>query len=61
MPEVDFQGMLAMHKRNKEQPSVEQEALEARECPIHMVTLKENEKGELSCPFGHVYSGEHDW
>lgn len=58
---VDFKGLVEQRKRNKEQPSIEKEALEAHECPIHMVAMKENSKGELSCPFGHIYSGEQDY
>ena len=57
----DFEGVLASLKRNKEQPSVEQEAIEAHECPIHMVQMKQNLKGQLSCPFGHIYEGESDY
>ncbi len=57
----DFDGVLETIKRNRAQPSIEQEELEGRECPIHMVPLEENSRGELSCPFGHVYSGESNW
>ena len=57
----NFEGLLETIKRNKAQPSIEQEALESHECPIHMVALKENANGELSCPFGHIYSSEHDF
>ncbi len=58
---LDFEGVLEMLKRNKEQPTIEEEALAQHECPIHMVALKENENGQLSCPFGHIYEGESDW
>ena len=58
---MEFKGVLETLKRNKEQPSIEEEALANKECPIHLVPLKENAKGELSCPFGHVYSGESDF
>ena len=56
-----FDGLLESIKRNREQPTIEEEALENNECPIHMVQLKENERGELSCPFGHIYESRSDF
>lgn len=58
---MDFKGVLETLKQNREQPSIEEEELESHECPIHMVALKVNSKGELSCPFGHIYSNENDF
>ena len=58
---MDFKGVLETLKRNREEPSTIEVALASKECPIHMVALKENSKGQLSCPFGHVYSSESDF
>ena len=57
----NFEGLLETIKRNRAQLSIEEDALASNECPIHMVALKVNARGELSCPFGHIYSSENDY
>jgi len=47
---MTFEGILASLKRNREQPTIEEEALENNECPYCMLPLKVNERGEKSCP-----------
>jgi len=41
---VGFEGLVEMLKRNKEQPSIEQESLEQNQCPFCIWPLKTNEK-----------------
>ena len=51
-----FEGVLQVLKRNKEQPTIEEEALAAGECPDDAWPLKEREDGSRSCPVcGKVY------
>ena len=43
---------------NREQKSVEEEALENNECPYDGFSLRTNSKGERSCEFcGRIYKG----
>ena len=47
---MDFNGILETLKRNREQPTIEEEALANNECPFDSWTLKVNERGERTCP-----------
>ncbi len=47
---MDFNGLLETLKRNREQPTIEEEALQNNECPYDAWNLKVNERGERTCP-----------
>jgi len=49
---VDFEGVLETLKRNKEQPTIEEEELANNQCPIHAWPLKVRADGRKSCPIG---------
>ena len=53
---MSFETLKNILKENREQKSVEEEALENNECPIDGFALKTNSKGERSCEFcGRIY------
>ncbi len=53
----DFKGLLETIKRNREQPTIEEEALESNECPYDAWQLKVREDGSKSCPVcGRIFS-----
>ena len=51
-----FEELKAILKGNREQKTVEEEALENNECPWDGFALQENSKGERACEFcGRTY------
>ena len=54
---MNFEGVLETLKRNKEQPTIEEEALANNECPEDAWPLKVRSDGTKSCPIcGRIYS-----
>ena len=54
-----FEGLLESIKRNREQPTIEEEELENNQCPYDMWPLDENDDGAKSCPVcGRIYNGK---
>jgi len=54
-----FDGLLESIKRNREQPSIEEEELENNQCPYDAWPLGVNDDGAKSCPVcGRIYSGK---
>jgi len=55
---LDFKGLLESRKRNREQPTIEEDSLESNECPVCMWRMKVREDGTKSCPVcGRIYRG----
>ena len=53
---TNFEGLVQVLKRNREQPTIEEESLAAGECPECMWPLKEREDGTKACPVcGVIY------
>lgn len=55
---MDFEGILETLKRNREQPSSEEEDVDDNRCPHDDWPLKVNSKGQKACPVcGRVWEG----
>ena len=55
---MSFETLKNILKENREQKTVEEDALENNECPYDGFALKTNSKGERSCEFcGRIYKG----
>lgn len=47
---MDFKGVLETLKRNREQPTIEDEEVAQNQCPFDAWPLKVNDKGQKRCP-----------
>lgn len=53
---MNFETLRSILEQNKEQKTVEEDALEKGECPYDGFALKTNSKGKRSCEFcGRIY------
>ena len=59
---LDFKAVSETLKRNREQPTVEEEELERDQCPVHQWPLQVREDGTKSCPIGgETYRGNNTY